>query len=196
MADPCADTAESAAWLLRAWGFRVRTAATGPAALETALAHRPGAVVMEVGLPGLSGWEVARRLRQEYGRSAPLLVAVTGRGGEQDRARSREAGFDYHLVKPVCPAALRGLLVTGFADTGGREMSRAVAERSPGVRVRDVVDVASDDSFPASDPLSWTPVTRVGSPYRAGRQRADGKGSEVSASPTAPGRRGTPESRG
>lgn len=120
VADPCTDTVESTAWLLRMWGHEMRGAGSGPEALEVARAYRPDAVLMEIGLPGLDGCEVARRLRRQGARPALLLVAVTGYGDERNRRRSREAGFDLHLVKPVDPEVLQGLLAASHRDAGGR----------------------------------------------------------------------------
>jgi two-component system CheB/CheR fusion protein len=102
------------------WGHEVRGAGSGPEALEVARAYRPDAVLMEIGLPGLDGCEVARRLRRRRARPALLLVAVTGYGDERNRRRSREAGFDLHLVKPVDPEVLQGLLAASHRDAGGR----------------------------------------------------------------------------
>jgi CheY-like chemotaxis protein len=119
LADPCADTVETMAWLLRLWGYAVETAASGPEALEAALADRPDVVLMELALPRLDGLQVARRLRQSAGEPIPLLVAVSGYGSEKDRARSREAGFDCHFVKPVCPEVVRAWLVTNCVHAGG-----------------------------------------------------------------------------
>ena len=120
VADPCADTVESTALLLRLWGHDVRGAASGPAALELARAYRPDTILMEVALPGLNGFEVARRLRQVNSYPRLMLVTVTGYGDEKNRQRSREAGFDCHLVKPVAPDVLRSLLATSHRDAGGR----------------------------------------------------------------------------
>jgi two-component system, chemotaxis family, CheB/CheR fusion protein len=120
LADPCRDTVESTAWLLRLWGYDVQGAGTGPETLEVALAYRPEVVLMELGLPGLDGCQVARRLRQQGTHPELLLVAVTGYGDEKNRRRSREAGFDCHLVKPVDPEVLQGLLATSRRDAGGR----------------------------------------------------------------------------
>jgi two-component system CheB/CheR fusion protein len=120
VADRCTDTVESTAWLLRLWGHHVRGAASGAEALEVARAYRPDVVLMEVGLPGLDGCEVARRLRQQGARPELLLVAVTGYGDEKSRRRSREAGFDLHLLKPVDPEVLHGLLAASHRDAGGR----------------------------------------------------------------------------
>ena len=119
LADPCRDTVESLAWLLHLWGYEVYTAATGPAALEAARVCLPGAILMEIGLPELDGWQVARRLRPPGGGPAPLLVAVTGYGSKRDRALSREAGFDCHLVKPVRPEVVRACLVANCGRAGG-----------------------------------------------------------------------------
>ena len=119
VADPCADTVESTAWLLRLWGHDVRGAGSGPEALEVARAYRPDAVLMEIGLPGLDGCEVARRLRQQDQARRPLLVAVTGYGRERDRQRTRAAGFDRHLLKPVDPEVLQDLLATIHRDAEG-----------------------------------------------------------------------------
>jgi two-component system OmpR family response regulator len=120
LADPHADTVESTALLLRLWGHDVRCARSGSEALEAALAYRPDAVLMEMGLPGMDGCEVARRLRGHEGASQPLLVAVTGYGGERHRLLARRAGFDLHLLKPVCPELLRELLATSQRETGGQ----------------------------------------------------------------------------
>jgi len=119
LTDPCADTVETMAWLLRLWGYAVETAASGPAALEAVLADRPDAVLMELALPVLDGLQVARRLRQSGGESIPLLVAISGYGSENDRARSREAGFDCHFVKPVYPEVVRAWLVANGVHAGG-----------------------------------------------------------------------------
>jgi PAS domain S-box-containing protein len=104
------DAAESLAMLLRATGHEVRTAHAGPAALEAARAHRPEVVLLDIGLPGLDGYEVARRLRAEPGFKGALLVALTGYGQDEDRRRSQAAGFDLHLVKPVDLATLQDAL--------------------------------------------------------------------------------------
>jgi PAS domain S-box-containing protein len=106
------DSAESIALLAEIWGHEVLTAHDGPSALETAAAHRPDVVLLDIGLPGMDGYEVARRLREGRGEGEMVLIAMTGYGMEEDRRRSREAGFDHHLVKPVDPEALRSLLAS------------------------------------------------------------------------------------
>jgi PAS domain S-box-containing protein len=104
------DSAESLAMLLRLLGNDVRTAHDGRLALEVAAAYRPDVVLLDIGLPGLDGFEVCRRLRGQYRDYQPLIVAMTGYGQEEDRRRSEEAGFSAHMVKPVDLEALQELL--------------------------------------------------------------------------------------
>jgi two-component system CheB/CheR fusion protein len=105
------DSADSLAKLLRrVLGQRVEVAYDGASALDRARDFRPELVFLDIGLPGMDGYEVARRLRQSPENGTPVLVALTGWGQEEDRRRSREAGFDRHLVKPIDPDLLGGLL--------------------------------------------------------------------------------------
>jgi signal transduction histidine kinase len=106
------DAAESLAVLARLWGHEVRVAHDGPSALAAAAEQRPHVILLDLGLPGLSGVEVARRLREDPAFADTLLVALTGYGGEEDRRRSRDAGLHLHWVKPVDPAALQALLAS------------------------------------------------------------------------------------
>lgn len=111
--DDNVDAAHSLATWLELGGHEVRMAHDGAKALEMATADQPEVVVLDIGLPVLNGFDVARRLRQQRGdKATPLLVALTGWGQPEDRRRSFEAGFDAHLVKPVEPAALDQLLRT------------------------------------------------------------------------------------
>ncbi len=110
------DAADSLALLLRLQGHEVRMAHDGPAALQIAAASRPDLVFLDIGMPGMDGYEVARRLRGEPGLRSVVLVALTGWGQGEDRRRSREAGFDHHLVKPVDPHALQRLLAEPKQD--------------------------------------------------------------------------------
>lgn len=103
------DSADTMAELVRIWGYEVRTAHDGPAALECARSFRPNVVLLDVGLPGMDGYELARRLRAE-GLAGDLLVSVTGYGQEEDRRKAEEAGFDHHLTKPVNPDILQRLV--------------------------------------------------------------------------------------
>jgi PAS domain S-box-containing protein len=110
--DDNVDTAESLAMLLKLYGHEVWPAHTGPKALEAAQAEQPDVILLDIGLPGMDGYEVARRLREQKGLEGATLIAMTGYGEEADRRRSAEAGFDHHLVKPVDPASLQALLGT------------------------------------------------------------------------------------
>ena len=104
------DGARLLARLLRASGHHAELAHDGPTALDAAIATPPDVVFLDIGLPGMDGFEVARRLRRLDGPNRALLVALTGYGREDDMRRSREAGFDLHMVKPVDPQALNDLL--------------------------------------------------------------------------------------
>jgi CheY-like chemotaxis protein len=110
--------ADSFALLLRLAGQDVRVAYDGPQALAQAGGFRPALVFLDIGMPGMDGYEVARRLRGERELRGVVLVALTGWGQEEDRRRSAEAGFDHHLVKPVEPKALDGLLAGSEAPNG------------------------------------------------------------------------------
>jgi two-component system CheB/CheR fusion protein len=107
------DAADSLALLLGGKGHEIWTAYDGLEALDAARAFRPDAVLLDIGLPKLDGLQVARRLRQEPGLEGVLLVALSGYGTEEDRRRSRESGCDAHLVKPVEPEVLLGVLAAG-----------------------------------------------------------------------------------
>jgi two-component system CheB/CheR fusion protein len=101
---------ESMVVCLELQGHEVRSAAAGEAALDLLKTFRPDVVLLDIGLPGEDGYSVARRIRElPEGRDVPLL-AVSGYGHEEARARSLEAGFDLHLVKPVDPEKLPVLL--------------------------------------------------------------------------------------
>jgi CheY-like chemotaxis protein len=107
--DDSVDSAETMGELLRIWGHDVRLAHDGPAAVEAAREYRPDVILLDIGLPGMDGLAVARRLKED-GVNARLLVALTGYGEQNDRARTQQAGFNHHLVKPVDPETLRKLL--------------------------------------------------------------------------------------
>ena len=106
------DAAQSLARLLTRWGHEVQTTYDGPSALEVALSQRPEVVLLDIGMPGMDGYEVARRLRAQREFEAIPLAAITGYGQEDDRRRSRQAGFDHHFTKPVDPGELRGFITS------------------------------------------------------------------------------------
>jgi signal transduction histidine kinase len=95
------DTAESLARLLKLLGNEVEVALEGVTAIEAARIFKPEFVLLDIGLPGMDGYEVARTLRQEPSSKTAVIIAISGYGRDEDRRRSREAGFDHHLVKPV-----------------------------------------------------------------------------------------------
>jgi two-component system CheB/CheR fusion protein len=109
------DGARMLARLLRTTGHQVEVAYDGPSALESVRAHPPEVVLLDIGLPGMDGYEVARRIRQLDGLDQPLLVALTGYGQAEDRRRALEVGFDDHLIKPVSPDDLAPLFGLGRA---------------------------------------------------------------------------------
>jgi CheY-like chemotaxis protein len=104
------DSAESLQLMLELMGNEVRTGHDGAEAVELVEAFRPHAVLLDIGLPVISGYEAAKRIRALAGSERCMLIAITGWGQDSDRERSREAGFDHHLVKPVDAAQLLGIL--------------------------------------------------------------------------------------
>ena len=106
------DARESLRLLLESLGHRVLEAGNGPDGLALALHHRPEVVLIDLGLPRLDGYDVARALRASPGAATTVLIAVTGYGQAEDRRRSKEAGFDAHLVKPVSQTLLSSLIAT------------------------------------------------------------------------------------
>jgi two-component system CheB/CheR fusion protein len=110
--DDNVDAAQSLALFLHASGHVVHKAHDGPAALEAALDLRPEVVLLDLGLPRMDGYEVARHLRARQ-PDGLVLIALTGHGQEEDRRRTREAGFDHHVVKPAAPETLLRLIGSG-----------------------------------------------------------------------------------
>jgi PAS domain S-box-containing protein len=126
------DSAQSLAMLLQIWGHHVEIALDGRQALDAARSFGPEIVLLDIGIPGLDGYEVAERLRSEHG-SGLKLVALTGYGREDDRQRSRDAGFDRHMTKPLEPPCLRDMLASfdfgsdGDSDRPDRRTSAPLA---------------------------------------------------------------------
>jgi PAS domain S-box-containing protein len=112
LADDNADAVESLAMLLRLHGHQVVTAHDGAEALRIALETAPDVALLDIGMPMINGYDIARRIREEAVGQRILLIALTGWGLEEDRRRSAEAGFHHHLVKPVDPAHLLRILTT------------------------------------------------------------------------------------
>jgi len=114
-----ADISRTLVKLLRKFGYEPRVAYDGPAALREVEAAMPDVVLLDIGLPGLDGWEVARRIRRRVQEKRPLIIAVTGYGADKDRELSERAGVDLHLTKPADPQLLR-LLLAEFGRQQGR----------------------------------------------------------------------------
>jgi len=117
--DDNVDTAESFGMLVNAAGYDVRTVHDGPTAVQVAREYKPNAVLLDIGLPGFDGYEVAKQLRQITELQDVLIIAVTGYGRETDRERSEAEGFDYHMVKPPDYGKLREILA-GAAQKASR----------------------------------------------------------------------------
>jgi CheY-like chemotaxis protein len=109
IADDDRDSLETLSALLRIEGHHVIEAACGTQALEQSQQLRPRVVVLDIGMPGLNGYEVAARIRQEPWGHEATLIAYSGWGRAEDRDRARAVGFDHHLLKPIDPSALLAL---------------------------------------------------------------------------------------
>jgi CheY-like chemotaxis protein len=92
---------------------QVQIAHEPQAALELAFASKPEVILLDIGLPGMSGYEVARRLRQDPALDRTIIIAITGYGQDEDRRRSADADIDFHLVKPVDMSVVNELLREG-----------------------------------------------------------------------------------
>lgn len=108
--DDCRDIVESLSMLLTLKGYEVLTADDGPAAIDIALVELPQVILLDIGLPGMTGYEVARELRRRRELDGTWLIAVSGYGQPKDLEMSRDAGFDHHLVKPVEFSELQQIL--------------------------------------------------------------------------------------
>ena len=113
--DDNVDAAESLQVLLAVFGHTVEIAHDDVTALPIARAFKPDLVFLDIGLPGMNGYEVAHRLREEIALKSVKLIALSGYGTETDRMRSASAGFHKHLVKPVDPSALPDIILAVFS---------------------------------------------------------------------------------
>jgi signal transduction histidine kinase len=111
IADDNRDAVTSLAYILSLAGHRVFTASSGREALACIARNRPDAMVLDIGMPDVSGYEIAQRVRQQPWSASTTLIAVTGFGQDGDRRQALAAGFDHHLTKPIDPAALEAILV-------------------------------------------------------------------------------------
>ena len=106
------DAAETLAMMLEILGQQTRQAHDGNSALTVATEFKPEVIFMDIGLPGISGHEAAARMRKDLGMTEAYMVALSGYGTEEDRRKSLYSGFDAHVVKPLDPSALPGILAT------------------------------------------------------------------------------------
>ncbi len=127
VADDNVDAADSLASLLAAGGHTVRTVYDGEQALREAPGFAPDLAILDIGMPGMDGYQAARALRAIPQLAGLQLVALTGWGAREDRARSREAGFDQHLLKPVAPEQLAQVLAGAASRAGRRRAERGTA---------------------------------------------------------------------
>jgi CheY-like chemotaxis protein len=108
--------ADTLAMAVEMMGHEVRVASNGQEGVELASRFLPAVVLMDLGMPVMDGWEAARQIRgREWGKNI-VLIALTGWGQEEDRRKTKEAGFDHHLVKPASPATIRELLDVGASQ--------------------------------------------------------------------------------
>lgn len=131
VADDNLDAASTLAELLMQLGHEVRTAHNGAQAVTLAATTNPDVALLDLGMPELRGDEAGRRIRAQPGGDRVMLIAVTGWGQDEDRERSHAAGFDYHLVKPVDPAALAALLASRTPGSPSHDRSSESPNRSP-----------------------------------------------------------------
>jgi CheY-like chemotaxis protein len=122
--DDNADAGDTLAVILDMLGAEVRVARDGAEALETFAAYQPSVVLLDIGMPGMNGYEVARAIRSRFPGHPTVLVALTGWGQEDDRRRASEAGFDHHLLKPAEIEALQKLLADMEGAEGIRELEK------------------------------------------------------------------------
>jgi len=109
------DSATTLAMLLKSMGHEAETAFGGLEAVARAVTFRADVILLDIGMPGLNGYDAARLIREQQDQKSLKLVALTGWGQEEDRRRTKEAGFDAHLLKPIDLAALTKLLADGDA---------------------------------------------------------------------------------
>jgi CheY-like chemotaxis protein len=110
VADDDADAVLILSALLRDEGYQVRGVHHGAEVLDAVFNFAPDVVLLDIGMPKMSGYDVARTLRERYGSARPVLIAITGRAGQADRQQARAAGFEHHVAKPYEPKALLNLI--------------------------------------------------------------------------------------
>ncbi len=130
VADDNRDAADTLAFLVQMWGHEVQVVYDGERALQAAESFHPDAVLSDIGMPGLDGYSLARRLRAQTEFTQATLVAVTAYSDDDARRLSKEAGFNHHLVKPVEPGLLHALLSSLAAVLQMSRQTRETARRT------------------------------------------------------------------
>lgn len=157
------DAADSLALLLGLWGYRPQVAYDGPSALDLIRAECPDGVLLDLGLPGIDGFQLAAAVRERSDRTGTAVIAVTGYGTRAHRERARAAGFDHFLIKPVDPLGLQELLgellrmrLLAVRMDGLARRHAALAEEAAGLMnaAREQVTVLRDTLAGHSDPPS------------------------------------------
>jgi two-component system OmpR family response regulator len=115
LVDDSVDAAEAMSMLLETLGHEVRVMHDGPSALAVVDDFTPDVVILDIGLPGMDGFEVAREMRTRAVTKTALLIALTGYGADSDKQKARDAGFDHHLVKPVSFTAIETVIAASSA---------------------------------------------------------------------------------
>ena len=110
VADDDPDTVRTLRLLLEDEGHDVKTASDGPAAFYAVRDFGAVVLLLDIGMPGMNGFEVAQKLRERYGSAKPMLIAITGRDSAADKSFARSAGFDHHVTKPYEPSQLIALI--------------------------------------------------------------------------------------
>jgi CheY-like chemotaxis protein len=130
--DDNSDAGDTLGALLTALGATVSVVRSGRAALDALPAFNPDAVLLDIGMPEMNGFDLARHIRASEHHARILLIALTGWGQEQDLRRSREAGIDHHLVKPPNIDQLRALLTSGWSEASRRDSQESALEQREG----------------------------------------------------------------
>ena len=115
LVDDSVDAAEAMSMLLETLGHEIRVMHDGPSALAMVDDFAPDVVILDIGLPGMDGFEVARQMRMRAATKAALMIALTGYGADSDKKQAHDAGFDHHLVKPVSFTAIETLIAESLS---------------------------------------------------------------------------------
>jgi PAS domain S-box-containing protein len=157
------DSADTMTALLRAWGHEVRTLYDGQSVISIVAEYQPDVVLLDIGIPKISGYDLARQLRQSESSRHIVLVAFTGYGQDDDRRRVREAGFDHHLLKPLEAESLEKIIDSvpaRAASTSGAHSDKNVAEAAVNEKKREISDRAAAGGTVTAPPSETTADAR------------------------------------